>query len=118
MLSYCLVCAVIKPRVKILRRGRTYVAGRDPKADFPLPSDVISRRHAEIVWGNDGAVAVRDLGSKNGTRVNEIPVIGTRSLRDGDRISIGPFTLQFREYQGDISQLLAEEPAEHNEATV
>ncbi len=108
MLSHCLVSTLFTPRVRILRRGRTYVLGRDQKADFHLPSEVISRAHAELCWGAGGAFEIRDKGSKNGTRVNGVPVIGSRTLGDGDAISIGPFTLQYREYQGDISGLLEE----------
>lgn len=106
MKSHCLVSSLFTPKVRILRRGRSYVLGRDPKADFPLPAEVISRAHAELVWNADGSFAIKDRGSKNGTRVNGIPVMGSNVLKDGDLIEIGPFSLQYREYQGDMSGLL------------
>src|SRR4051812_5575250 len=117
MLSYCLVCPLFTPKVRILRRGRIYVIGRDAKADFPLPSDIISRRHAEVQWSAEGGFLVRDLKSKNGTRVNDVPVLGTRVLVDGDRLSVGPFMMQYREYQGDIAQLLEDGDEEAADAT-
>lgn len=107
MLSHCLVSTLFTPRVRILRRGRTYVLGRDRRCDFPLPSDVVSRRHAEILWHQDGGFRVRDLGSKNGTKINK-EVIDEVALRDGDSIWLGPFHLTYREYEGDISGLLEE----------
>lgn len=105
MVSYCLVSPLFTPRVRILRKGRVYTLGRDPGCDFPLPSEVVSRRHAEIEWAPKGGFAIRDLGSKNGTRVNDDRV-DWRPLRDGDKLTFGPFSLQYREYQGDISDLL------------
>ncbi len=105
MISYCLVSPLFTPRVRILRKGRSYVLGRDPGCDFPLPSEIVSRRHAELEWSPNGGFAIRDLGSKNGTRVNDERV-DWRPLKDGDRVQVGPFSLHYREYQGDISDLL------------
>jgi len=53
-----------------------------------------SRRHAEI-RGKDGQYVISDLGSTNGTKVNEAP-IGERALEEGDRITIGRTVLEFR----------------------
>jgi pSer/pThr/pTyr-binding forkhead associated (FHA) protein len=39
---------------------------------------------------------LEDLGSKNGTLLNGEPVSGTRDLRDGDAIRLGPVQLLFR----------------------
>ena len=93
MVSYCLVCAVLKPRVKILRRGRVYVAGRDPKADFPLPSEVISRRHATVM--KDGEVYCLTSYGAAGTRVNGEVVTSMCVLKEGDLIEIAFTSLRF-----------------------
>jgi pSer/pThr/pTyr-binding forkhead associated (FHA) protein len=116
MVSYCLVSPLFTPPVRILRRGRVYNLGRDPGSDFSLPSEAVSRRHAAIEWDPKGGFIVRDLGSKNGTLVNGDRV-DRQSLKDGDKIWVGPFSLQFREYQGDISDLLNEATPE-SDATV
>lgn len=108
MLSYCLVSTLFTPRVRILRRGRMYVLGRDRRCDFPLPSEVVSRRHAELHWHADGGFLVVDLGSRNGTKVNGELVPERQKLKNGDSIWIGPFNLRYREYEGDISGLLLE----------
>jgi pSer/pThr/pTyr-binding forkhead associated (FHA) protein len=39
---------------------------------------------------------VSDLGSTNGTMVNDAPVSGARRLEEGDRITIGRSVLEFR----------------------
>jgi predicted component of type VI protein secretion system len=117
MVSYCLISSLFTPRVRILRRGRTYVFGRDKTIDFPIPSDVVSRKHAELAWNAAGSFCVRDLGSKNGTRVNNVPVLSTHVLRDGETVTIGPFSFQYREYEGDIEGLMNEPEAADLEAT-
>lgn len=67
--------------------------GRDPKCDYPVDDDLVSRHHARIEW--DGAAhRVTDLGSTNGTFVND-ERITTRSLVDGDRLSIGKAVLKY-----------------------
>jgi len=43
--------------------------GRDPWSDLVVSDALVSGSHAMVVWGGDGW-AVRDLGSRNGTRVD------------------------------------------------
>lgn len=71
------------------------VIGRDPNADFPIEEYVISRRHAKVTRRADGAIYLSDLGSKNGTYLNNSPISEAR-LQDGDRISLGTITLIYR----------------------
>jgi hypothetical protein len=59
-----------------------------------LASELVARMHAEIA-NNDGALSIVDLGSTNGTKVNG-EFINKSDLRDGDRITIGPFVLTVR----------------------
>jgi len=57
--------------------------GRDPQCDVVLRSAGVSRRHAEIEvsGGGDGLrFALRDAGSRNGTRVGGLPVAGSVPL--------------------------------------
>ncbi|KXP01907.1 DUF3662 domain-containing protein [Tsukamurella tyrosinosolvens] len=73
-------------RTFALREG-TNVIGRGQDAQFRLPDTGVSRRHVEIRW--DGYAAVlNDLGSTNGTSVNDVPV-SNWELADGDRIRVG-----------------------------
>jgi hypothetical protein len=68
--------------------------GRDPTTDFPIEEYVISRRHAKIERRDDG-IYIKDIGSKNGTYLNNRPIQEAR-LQDGDRISLGTIVLVYR----------------------
>jgi DNA-binding winged helix-turn-helix (wHTH) protein len=71
-----------------------HVIGRDPAADVSLDSTVISRRHARVLIA-DGRATVEDLGSKNGTFVGDQRLAAPWTLKDGDQLRIGDFTLTF-----------------------
>ncbi len=70
------------------------VIGRSPECQIVLRDFGISRNHAKIVVGENGAAHIMDLKSKNGTQVNGVPVVEA-PLRDGDRILLGKFELTF-----------------------
>lgn len=64
--------------------------GRDQNADIVINDPTVSRRHAEIVRSGDGYLLL-DLGSKNGSFVNQTKVGRTgQNLKDGDEIRFGP----------------------------
>jgi pSer/pThr/pTyr-binding forkhead associated (FHA) protein len=75
-------------------------AGRAQDAALVLDDEQASRRHARIEPAADGAV-VADLGSTNGTYVNEQPIHVRRLLRPGDRVRIGMSVLELRT-QGQV----------------
>src|SRR5512135_3472226 len=70
------------------------VIGRSPECQIVLRDFGISRTHAKVVVGEDGACRIVDLKSKNGTQVNGVQVVEA-PLRDGDRILLGKFELTF-----------------------
>jgi DNA-binding winged helix-turn-helix (wHTH) protein len=70
------------------------VIGRDPASTVHLDASGISRRHARITV-SAGQARIEDLGSKNGTMVNERAVSEPVSLRDGDRIALGPIVVVY-----------------------
>ena len=75
---------VDKPRV---------VLGRSPNCDVVIPEERISRQHATILL--EGASwSVFDMGSANGTFVNEKPIVKC-PLRDGDVIMLGEIEITF-----------------------
>jgi DNA-binding winged helix-turn-helix (wHTH) protein len=69
-----------------------HVIGRDPDSAVWIDSPVVSRRHALIVIA-DAQVTVEDLGSHNGTYVNDERCHAPRPLAHGDRIRVGPALL-------------------------
>lgn len=77
----------------VLRPGITSI-GRSPKAEIQLSQFAVSRRHANVVFTNEG-YRIIDLGSDNGTYVNG-ERIKERLLADGDIIQVGTQRLMFK----------------------
>lgn len=73
---------------KITLHGRLLV-GRSIRADLSLSAREASNEHARIAW--DGSQwTLRDLGSRNGTRINNKLLVGQSwRLAVGDKISFG-----------------------------
>jgi len=90
----------------VLQPGEVFTFGRGDTVDYQVDSKVVSRRHARIHWvGTDPPVPeVVDLDSKNGVRVNCVPV-RRKVLDDGDEVTIGPFvaTLKVLSANDDLS---------------
>ncbi len=62
--------------------------GRAADCTIRLADDTVSAHHARLSYqGNQWWL--EDLGSKNGTMVNDFPIEGPIILTDGDRISLG-----------------------------
>jgi pSer/pThr/pTyr-binding forkhead associated (FHA) protein len=68
--------------------------GRLPESDVVVADPGASRQHARITNAN-GEFVLTDLGSTNGTLVND-EAVHDRVLDDGDRITIGDTVLEFR----------------------
>ncbi len=71
----------------VLDRPRMAI-GRASKNDIQLADATISKEHAEILVEN-GRVRIRDLGSRNGTRVNGADAKAALPIQAGDRVEIG-----------------------------
>ena len=77
---------------QFLDRSETIV-GRESDCDLSLQIERLSRHHFAVRNGSKGWV-VRDLQSKNGTRVNDEPV-SSHSLVPGDIIQAGGLVFLF-----------------------
>lgn len=96
-----------------LRRGRGLVLGRQGvDADVELNWDeTISRRHARI-WMNDGHLWFEDLGSTNGSFLEEQPIRGPLRLEPGMQIRLGatwlavPDPLTPFEFEADVTKTI------------
>jgi len=75
---------------------RRAIIGRSPDADLPLLDSQASRRHAQVSPTSDGAAVVEDLGSANGTFLNQNEVHGPVALDPGDELVIGVTVIQVR----------------------
>ena len=87
------VLAGAKQGTEIPLKKEKFIIGRASDCTLRAGSEAISRHHCAIVR-RDGKLAVRDLGSRNGTYVNGDKIDGDTSLNNGDIVRVG--TLEFR----------------------
>lgn len=65
------------------------VIGRDSQCDVVLQDPLVSRRHAEIQLLSDGRIALRDLGSSNGTYLDDRRIESSAWLSLPARVRVG-----------------------------
>lgn len=70
------------------------VMGRGEQAEIRLDDPYASSRHARLVL-QGGRIVLEDLGSTNGTYLNEELVSGPQPLHQGDRVRIGDSEFTF-----------------------
>jgi hypothetical protein len=73
-----------------------FFIGRSPSCNLTLEDPLVSRRHLRIAVTPEAAV-LDDLGSRNGTLVNDQPVFDGYRLRNRDRIRAGGHEMVFVE---------------------
>jgi len=78
-----------------LTLGAVTSIGRTPDNDISLDVREVSRKHARIELRDDGSFVLLDLGSGNGTFVNDQRV-QEHKLADGDRVRFGSRTFLYR----------------------
>jgi hypothetical protein len=92
--------------------------GRTDDCEVRLDDQFVSRRHARLDPA-DGGHLVHDLGSTNGTRVNDDPVTAGAPLplRDGDYLRVGNCLYRYlaggnveAEYHEELYQLAIRDP--------
>jgi anti-anti-sigma factor len=95
-------------------KGAKFVIGRDPRCQLRPSSELISRLHA-VIEQREGRVFVRDLGTKNGTIVNERVLHGQEvEVSNGDRVQVGllEFSLSIGDRPGHATPTPAPPKAE------
>lgn len=69
------------------------IIGRSPEASVKVPSSLVSRKHCEIA-SSGGELVVRDLGSANGTYVNDERIDEPTLLFEDDLLRVGPVVMR------------------------
>ena len=78
-----------------LTPGITAVIGRDAEqCQIVIPNSSVSRKHAVLSWV-DGKVRVEDLGSRNGTLINQNRIAAPTLLKSDDRVKICDFLFKY-----------------------
>jgi pSer/pThr/pTyr-binding forkhead associated (FHA) protein len=99
---------------KEINFDRPIVIGRSSDADVLLEDGEVSRQHVRITPEADGSATVEDLGSANGTFINENELVGPSHLGPGDDLQLGVTVLRLRteaEVRSGMSAVIQVPPA-------
>ncbi len=88
---------------------RELIVGRDEECHMRLTSNLVSRQHCILDVGPHG-IRVRDLGSQNGTYVNDVAITEPLLLRAGDILRIGAAVFQVPEADSATPKPKAKKP--------
>jgi len=98
-----------------MSKRRTLI-GRESSCDIMLDDNAVSRNHAAIDL-NDSSYFVTDLGSRNGTFVDDKPLRDRRRLKGGELIRLGGTILKFMasmdeeaQYHAVVHELMTRDP--------
>jgi pSer/pThr/pTyr-binding forkhead associated (FHA) protein len=69
------------------------IIGRKVNAQIPIQDSKVSREHATIEF-KEGAYLLKDLGSTNGTYLNNMKLEHSEKISVGDNIRIGSYTFK------------------------
>lgn len=91
-------------------RGDEVIFGRHASCDQVLNYPMVSQRHARL-YRSGQSLTIEDLGSANGTYVNDERITGPVRLQLGDVIGLGSYTFTLtsgshfekRDYRGNVS---------------
>ncbi|MDO5026610.1 MAG: FHA domain-containing protein [Tissierellia bacterium] len=81
--------------IELFEMGEFTSIGRDFDNDLILEDSLVSRRHAIIIWKNDGFY-LEDMKSSNGTYLNGERIFEVRKLEDEDVLSFGAYQYRFK----------------------
>jgi DNA-binding winged helix-turn-helix (wHTH) protein len=91
-------------RTFVLSAGDNLI-GRNPECGIWVDAAGVSRRHARLrLDAESGGASIEDLGSTNGTFVNETRVEAPTAVRDGDLLHVGSVLLTFRAWLPERSR--------------
>jgi adenylate cyclase len=93
------------PRRVVLREGETLI-GRAPTCDIVIIAPGVSRQHAKLKLAG-GLCVLADTGSRYGTELNGLPLLGETALKAGDVFRCGQVTLSI-EQRVESNELLSE----------
>ncbi|MBU0482313.1 MAG: adenylate/guanylate cyclase domain-containing protein [Proteobacteria bacterium] len=81
-----------------LKGKNTFKIGRGPGNDIILPYSWVSRKHTLVQQEKNGIFHIMDLGSSNGTYLNNKRIYSPAILNNGDAITLGKTKLKFVQF--------------------
>jgi pSer/pThr/pTyr-binding forkhead associated (FHA) protein len=82
-------------KARTVKLGASMTIGRAPECELLIDDTYASSQHARL-FGKNGTWYVEDLGSTNGTFVNDQKLAAPAMVQQGDRIRIGTTVLELR----------------------
>src|SRR4051794_34388004 len=92
-----------------------FVIGRDESCQLRPSSPAVSKKHCGLFVKGDQVFA-RDMGSTNGTFVNEQQITGETEVKDGDHLKVGPLAFVVRLDKAAVTTPVPTKPAEKKTA--
>ena len=94
---------VLTTRLQV--EGDAITVGRSPDNDIVVDDQYVDGRHLTVnVAREDGSVILRDLDTKNGTKVGRKPVTGEVEVRFGQPIALGESSLTFTSATASVDE--------------
>lgn len=102
-----------------LEMGRSYILGKEADAcDIAFQDLSVSRTHARLTLSETGELEIEDLGSKNGTAVNGVPITEKKILTPQDIVSLGTTLFLILDREAPQETIYAQIPPEAPEEAI
>ena len=98
-------------KLNLPSKNKTLIVGRDEKCALRMASTDVSREHCSIRI-EDGTIYVKDLGSSNGTQINDVTIESETELKPGQFLKVGPMLMQLEGEPGTARDPVSGEPVE------
>lgn len=101
-----------------IQKNRTYVIGKDPATcDIVFQDLSVSRNHARLTIDAEGKAEIEDLGSKNGTLINGIPIQERKNITSQDLVALGTTTFLIIDRETESETIYSPLAAKYEEPT-
>src|SRR5690349_1030634 len=100
-----ITCEGLDPEERTVSLGE-HVIGRGIDAEIRIETPLISRAHCRLTVKERECI-IEDLGSSNGTFVGGEKIAGAKVLRPGEKIQLGPATVEIRAMPGPAPSSLS-----------
>src|SRR4051794_13032012 len=75
--------------------GRALQIGKDPRSELVIPK-ASQDQLATLFWTDDyDEATVKEMGAAEGVKVNDARITGTRNLKGGEEIVVGPLRMTY-----------------------
>lgn len=99
----------------------TLTIGRGKENDIVLNNNTVSKEHAILLIDENGILFIKDIGSTNGTFVNDVKISAKYALQKNDKVVLGNYVFNWQEAILDLKENseqklpVIEEPVASNE---